>query len=116
MRHRHVGKLLGRSYEHRKSLYRNLMIAMIEHRKITTTIAKAKAVQPELEKLITLAREDTPHTRRMALSKLDSKVAMRKLFTFAPQQYSGRNGGYTRITKLGPRLGDGAQMALIELV
>ncbi len=116
MRHRHAGKLLGRSYEHRKALYRNLMIALIEHRKITTTIAKAKAVQPEMEKLLTLAREDTPHTRRMALSKLDSKVAMRKLFTFAPQEYAGRNGGYTRITKLGPRFGDGAHMAQIELV
>lgn len=116
MRHRHAGKLLGRSYEHRKALYRNLMIALIEHRKITTTLAKAKAVQPEMEKLITLAREDTPHTRRMALSKLSSKDAMRKLFMFAPLDYADRNGGYTRITKLGPRLGDGAPMAVIELV
>lgn len=116
MQHRHAGKLLGRSYEHRKALYRNLMIALIEHRKITTTIAKAKAVQPEIEKLISLARVDTVHARRMALSKLDSKDAMRKLFAFAPANYAGRNGGYTRITKLGPRLGDGAEMALIELL
>jgi large subunit ribosomal protein L17 len=116
MRHRHAGKLLGRSYEHRKALYRNLMIALIDHRRIQTTLAKAKAVQPEMERLITIAREDTPHARRMALSKLDSKIAMRKLFTFAPQDYSGRNGGYTRIIKIGPRLGDGAEMALIELV
>ncbi|NJN15987.1 MAG: 50S ribosomal protein L17 [Oscillochloris sp.] len=116
MRHRHAGKLLSRSYEHRKALYRNLMIAMIEHRRIKTTLAKAKAVQPEIEKLITLAREDTPHARRMALSKLSSKVAMRKLFTFAPQEYGGRNGGYTRVTKMGPRMGDGAEMALIEFV
>ncbi|EFO82025.1 ribosomal protein L17 [Oscillochloris trichoides DG-6] len=108
--------MLGRSYEHRKALYRNLMVAMIDHRRIRTTLAKAKAVQPEIEKLITIAREDTPHARRMALSKLNSKDAMRKLFTFAPQEYSGRNGGYTRITKLGPRMGDGAEMALIELV
>ncbi|MGQ9925922.1 MAG: 50S ribosomal protein L17 [Chloroflexaceae bacterium] len=116
MRHRHAGKLLGRSYEHRKALYRNLMIALIEHRKITTTMAKARAVQPEMERLITIAREDTPHARRMALSKLASKDAMRKLFTFAPQDYGGRNGGYTRITRLGPRRGDGAEMAMIELV
>ncbi|MBX0326866.1 50S ribosomal protein L17 [Oscillochloris sp. ZM17-4] len=116
MRHRHAGKLLSRSYEHRKSLYRNLMIELIDHRRIKTTLAKAKAVQPEMERLITIAREDTNHARRMALSKLDSKEAMRKLFTFAPQEYSGRNGGYTRITKLGPRLGDGAEMAQIELV
>jgi large subunit ribosomal protein L17 len=107
---------LSRSYEHRKALYRNLMIALIEHRKITTTVAKAKAVQPEMEKLLTIAREDTPHARRMALSKLASKDAMRKLFMFAPADYGGRNGGYTRITKIGPRLGDGAEMVVIELV
>jgi large subunit ribosomal protein L17 len=116
MRHRHAGKLLGRSYEHRKALYRNLMISLIEHRRIETTLAKAKAVQPVLEKLISLAREDTHHTRRMALSKLDSKIAMRKLFAFAPATYAGRNGGYTRITKLGPRQGDGAEMAVLEFV
>jgi large subunit ribosomal protein L17 len=116
MRHRRVNKKLGRSYEHRKALYRNLMIALIEHRKITTTHAKAKAVQPEVERLLTIAREDTPHARRIALSKLDSKDAMRRLFTFAPQEYGSRNGGYTRIIKIGPRLGDGAEMAVIELV
>ncbi|MCS6887270.1 50S ribosomal protein L17 [Chloroflexus sp.] len=116
MRHRHAGKLLGRSYEHRKALYRNLMIALIEHKKIKTTLAKARAVQPEIEQLLSIAREDTPHARRMALSKLASKNAMRKLFTFAPTTYGGRNGGYTRITKLGPRRGDGAEMALIELI
>jgi large subunit ribosomal protein L17 len=116
MRHRRVGKLLGRSAEHRKALYRNLMISLIEHRRIETTIAKARAVQPEFERLISLARQDTPHTRRMALSKLDSKEAMRKLFTIAPQEYATRNGGYTRIIKLGPRQGDGAEMAVLELV
>jgi large subunit ribosomal protein L17 len=116
MRHRRVGKKLGRTYEHRKALYRNLMIALIEHRKITTTAAKAKGVQPEIEKLLTLAREDTPHTRRLALSKLASKDAMRKLFTFAPQTYGSRDGGYTRITKIGPRLGDGAELVQLELV
>ncbi|MCG8347289.1 MAG: 50S ribosomal protein L17 [Chloroflexales bacterium] len=116
MRHRKAGKKLHRSAEHRKALLRNLMISLIEHRRITTTITKAKAVQPEIERLLTLAREDTPHSRRMALSKLASKKAMRQLFTFAPQTYGGRNGGYTRITKLGPRLGDAAEMALLELV
>jgi large subunit ribosomal protein L17 len=116
MRHQHAGKLLGRSYEHRKALYRNMMISLIDHRRIETTLAKAKAVQPEVEKLLTLAREDTPHARRMALSKLASKDAMRKLFAFAPATYAGRNGGYTRITKIGPRLGDGTEMAVLELV
>jgi large subunit ribosomal protein L17 len=92
------------------------MIALIEHRRITTTLAKAKVVQPEIERLLSLARQDTPHARRMALSKLDSKDAMRKLFAFAPQQYAERNYGFTRITKLGPRQGDGAQMAVLELL
>lgn len=116
MRHRKTIKKLGRSYEHRKALLRNLMISLIEHRRIKTTLAKAKAVQPEFERLVTLARQDTPHTRRMVLSKLASKTAMRRIFTFVPQDYADRNGGYTRITKLGPRQGDGAEMALIELV
>lgn len=116
MRHRRVGKKLQRSAEHRKALLRNLMISLIEHRRIETTLAKAKAVQPEMERLLTLAREDTPHARRMALSKLDSKEAMRRLFTFAPQDYGSRNGGYTRIIKLGPRQGDAAEMVVIELV
>ncbi len=116
MRHRKAGKKLGRPVEHRKALLRNLMISLIEHRRIQTTIAKAKAVQPEMERLLTLAREDTPHARRMALSKLASKKAMRQLFAFAPQQYATRTSGYTRITKLGPRMGDAAEMAVIELL
>lgn len=116
MRHRKSGYKLNRSYEHRKALYRNLMISLLEHRKLKTTLAKAKAVQPEVERLITIARQDTPHARRMVLSKLASKKAMRQIFTFVPQEYGNRPGGYTRITKLGPRLGDAAEMALIELV
>lgn len=116
MRHGKVGKTLNRYPDHRKALLRNLMIALIEHRRIQTTIAKAKAVQPEIERLMAIAREDTPHARKLALSKLDSKKAMRQLFTFAPSEYGSRKGGYTRITKLGPRQGDAAEMALIELV
>lgn len=116
MRHRKAGKKLGRSEEHRKALYRNLMISLIEHRRIQTTMAKAKAVQPEVERLLTLARKDTPHTRRMALSKLASKKAMRHLFTFVPHEYGSRTGGYTRIVRIGPRPGDGAEMAVLELV
>lgn len=116
MRHRKAGNKLGRAAEHRKALLRNLMISLIEHRRVTTTITKAKAVQPEIERLLSLAREDTPHARRMALSKLDSKKAMRQLFTFAPQEYVNRPSGKTRITKLGPRQGDGAEMAVLELL
>ena len=116
MRHQKEGRKLGRSAEHRKALIRNLMISLIEHRKIETTIAKAKTVQPEIEHLLALAREDTPHARQLALSKLASKDAMRKLFAFAPEQYAGRNGGFTRITKLGPRQGDAAEMVVLELL
>ncbi len=116
MRHRKVGYKLGRSAEHRKALLRNLMISLIEHRRVTTTRAKAKAVQPEIERLLSLAREDTPHTRRMALSKLASKKAMRQLFTFAPQDYANRPSGQTRITRLGTRQGDGAEMVVMELL
>lgn len=116
MRHRKGTVKLGRSAEHRKALLRNLMIALIEHRKIKTTLAKAKAVQPEIERVIAIAREDTPHARRMVLSKLASKKAMRELFTYAPQDYGSRNGGYTRLTRIGPRMGDAAEMAVIELV
>jgi large subunit ribosomal protein L17 len=116
MRHRKSGRKLGRFKEHREALIRNLMIALIEHRKIQTTLAKAKTVQPEIEHLLSLAREDTPHARRMALSRLASKKAMRELFAFAPEQYAGRSSGFTRITKIGPRQGDAAEMAQLELL
>lgn len=116
MRHRKNGRKLGRFKEHREALIRNLMISLIEHRKIQTTIAKAKAVQPEIESLLSLARQDTPHARRMALSRLASKKAMRQLFMFAPAQYADRSSGFTRITKLGPRQGDAAEMVVIELL
>lgn len=116
MRHRKSTFKLGRDYEARKALIRGLMIALVEHRRIQTTIAKAKAVQPEIESLLTLAREDTPHARRMALSRLDSKNAMRLLFSWAPQHLAGRNSGFTRITKLGSRQGDGAEMVVLEVL
>jgi large subunit ribosomal protein L17 len=116
MPHQKSGRKLGRSAEHRKALIRNMMISLIEHRKIQTTIAKAKTVQPEIERLLAIAREDTPHARQLALSRLASKQAMRQLFAFAPEQYAGRNGGFTRITKLGPRQGDAAEMVVLELL
>ncbi|HEY1011274.1 MAG TPA: 50S ribosomal protein L17 [Herpetosiphonaceae bacterium] len=115
MRHRVAGKKFNRPAHQRKALYRSLMISIIEHRGITTTEAKARAIRPEVEKLITLGREDTPHNRRIALSKLHSKKAMNQLFTVAPA-YASRPGGYTRIVKLGPRKNDAAEMARIELV
>lgn len=116
MRHRKSGMKLNRTAEERRALLRGLLIALIQHQQIRTTYAKAKFVQPEIEKLLTIAREDTPHARRIALSKLANKDAMRQLFTFAPEKYYGRDGGYTRITRLGFRQGDAAEMALIELL
>lgn len=116
MRHRKKTKKLGRSAEHRKALYRNLMISLVEHRRIQTTHAKAKAVQPVMERVMTIAREDTPHARRMVLSKLASKRAMRQLFMYAPSEYGSRPGGCTRIIKLGPRQGDSAEMAVLEFI
>lgn len=116
MRHRKSTFKLGRDYEAKKALMRGLMIAMIEHRRIQTTISKAKAVQPELESLLSLARQDTPHARRMALSRLHSKKAMLELFRFAPEQFANRSSGFTRITKLGQRQGDGAEMVVLELL
>jgi large subunit ribosomal protein L17 len=115
MRHRVAGKKLGRSANERRALYRSLLIGIIEHRHIRTTEAKAKAIQPFVESLISMAREDNPHNRRLALSKLANKDAMRKLFEVAPA-YKDRQGGYTRLTRLGPRKGDAAEMALLELV
>jgi large subunit ribosomal protein L17 len=116
MRHRKSTFKLGRDYEQKKALIRGLLIALVEHRKIQTTIAKAKAVQPEIESLISLARQDTPQARRVALSRLANKDAMRALFAFVPTQYADRQSGFTRITKLGPRLGDGANMVVLELL
>jgi large subunit ribosomal protein L17 len=115
MRHRVGGKKMGRPTAQRKALYRSMMISIIEHRGINTTDAKARAIQPEVEKLISLGRVDNPHNRRIALSKLNNKDAMNRLFTVAPA-YIDRNGGYTRIVKLGFRKGDAAEMARIELV
>jgi large subunit ribosomal protein L17 len=116
MRHRKSGMKLNRTADERRALLRGLLIALVEHQAIKTTYAKAKFVQPEIEKLVALAREDTPHTRKLVLSKLANKDAMRLLFTYAPEKFGGRDGGFTRITRLGFRQGDAAEMALIELV
>jgi large subunit ribosomal protein L17 len=107
---------LNRTAEERRALLRGLLISLIQHQKIKTTYAKAKFLQPEMDKLAALAREDSPHTRRLVLSKLANKDAMRLFFTYAPEKFGGRDGGFTRITRLGFRQGDAAEMALIELV
>jgi large subunit ribosomal protein L17 len=117
MRHQKKRHKLGRDAAHRKALLANLSKELIEHERIETTEAKAKAVKPEVEKLITLARRGDLHARRQALSALgQDKFAVYKLFEEIAPRYSERPGGYTRIMKLGPRKSDSTEMALLELV
>ncbi len=117
MRHNRNRYQLSRSSAHRKSLLMNLSKEVIEHERIQTSEAKAKAVKPELEKLITLAKRGDLHARRQALAALgQDKFAVHKLFDEVAPRYSERPGGYTRIMKLGPRRSDSTEMVLLELV
>ena len=117
MRHKKQRHKLSRTAAHRKALLANLSKEVIEHERIKTTEAKAKAVKPEIEKLITLAKRGDLHARRQALSTLSQdKFAVHKLFTEVGPRYAERPGGYTRILKLGPRRSDSTEMVFIELV
>ena len=116
MRHRRAGKKLGRDSAHRKALYSNLAGALIEHGRIKTTEAKAKAVKPFAEQMITLGRRGDLHARRLALAELRSQDVVHLLFAEVGPRFADRPGGYTRIVKLGPRYGDAAQMVYLELV
>jgi large subunit ribosomal protein L17 len=116
VRHQRAGKKLGRDSAHRKALYANLTGALIEHGRIKTTEAKAKAVRPIAEKMITLGRRGDIHARRQALAYLRSQDVVHKLFSEVAPRFSDRPGGYSRIVKLGPRQGDAANMAYLELV
>jgi large subunit ribosomal protein L17 len=117
MRHRKQRGKLSRSASHRKLLLRNLCKEVIDHERIKTTEAKAKAVRPEMEKLITLAKRGDLHARRQALSTLgQDKFAVYKLFEEVAPRYADRPGGYTRILKLGPRRSDSTEMVYLELV
>ena len=121
MRHGHNRHKLSRSSAHRKALLMNLSREVIDHERITTTQAKAKAVKPELERLITLAKRGDLHARRQALSTLGgkddtTKGIVYKLFDEIAPRYAERPGGYTRILKLGPRRSDSTEMVLLELV
>jgi large subunit ribosomal protein L17 len=117
MRHQKKRHKLSRDSAHRKSLLMNLSKELIEHERIKTTEAKAKAVKPEIEKLITLAKQDTLHARRQALSTLSQdKFAVHKLFVEVAPRYAERPGGYTRILKIGQRAGDATEMVFLELV
>jgi large subunit ribosomal protein L17 len=116
MRHRRAGKKLGRDSAHRRALYMNLAGALIEHGRIKTTEAKAKAVKPFAEQMITLGKRGDLHARRLALAELRSQFVVHHLFAEVAPRFSDRPGGYTRIVKLGPRLGDAAEMVYLELV
>ncbi len=116
MRHRRAGKKLGRDSAHRKALYANLTGALIEHGRIETTEAKAKAVKPIAEQMITLGRRGDIHARRQALAYLRSQDVVYKLFSDVGPRFKDRAGGYSRIVKLGPRQGDAADMVYLELV
>jgi large subunit ribosomal protein L17 len=116
MRHRRAGKKLGRDSAHRKALYSNLAGALIEHGRIKTTVAKAKAVKPFAEQMITLGKRGDLHARRLALAELRSQDVVHQLFADVAPRFADRSGGYTRIVKLGPRNGDAAEMAYLELV
>jgi len=116
MRHRRAGKKLGRDSAHRKALYSNLAGALIEHGRIKTTEAKAKAVKPFAEQMITLGKRGDLHARRLALAELRSQDVVHQLFADVAPRFADRPGGYTRIVKLGPRFGDAAEMVYLELV
>ena len=116
MRHKVAGRKLGRDSAHRKALFRNLVTELFRHEEIRTTEAKAKAIRPQAERLITLAKRGDLHARRMAARDVQDPEILQKLFDELAGRYEDREGGYTRIYKLGPRQGDAAPMALISLV
>jgi large subunit ribosomal protein L17 len=116
MRHGDKIKNLGRTSAHRSALLSNLASQLIEHKRIVTTLAKAKALRTYVEPLITKAKENTTHQRRIVFSYLQDKEAITELFSTVAAKVAGRPGGYTRVIKLGRRVGDNAETALIELV
>jgi len=116
VRHKVAGYKLKRNIGSRKALFKGLVTSVIEHERIVTTVPKAKAVRPLVEKMITLAKRDTLHTRRQAAQFLESPEAVKKLFDKLGTRFGQRNGGYTRVVRLGNRKGDGAEQAMLELV
>lgn len=116
MRHGNKINNLGRKSAHRNSMLANMACSLIEHKRINTTLAKAKALKLFVEPLVTKSKEDTTHNRRITFSKLRNKYAVTELFKGVAVKVGDRPGGYTRIIKLGNRLGDNAEMAMIEFV
>ena len=116
MRHRNAGFKLGRNTSHRRALLRNLVTSVIERDRVETTVAKAKAVRPHVEKMITLGKKGDLHARRQALSFLQTTEAVTRLFDTVAPRYGDRQGGYLRIVRTGFQRGDGAETAFIELL
>lgn len=116
MRHKKSGYKLKRDIGARNSLLKGLVTSVIEHERVVTTVPKAKAIRPLVEKMITLAKRDTLHTRRQAAAFLETPAAVKKLFDKLGTRFGQRNGGYTRVVRLGWRKGDGAEQAMLELV
>lgn len=116
MRHGNSGRKLNRTASHRKSMFANMAVALIKHEQIVTTLPKAKELRPYVEKLVTLGKTDTLHTRRQAYAQLPDKKWAAKLFDVLGPRYKDRPGGYIRVLKAGFRFGDNAPMAVIEFV
>ena len=116
MRHRVGGFKLKRDKDQRKMLLRNLVTAVVERDRIVTTITKAKAIQPLVENMVTLAKKDSLASRRLAAAYLTTPASVKRLFDEVGSKFGQRSGGYTRIVRVGPRKGDGAEMAIIEFV
>jgi len=116
MRHNKKFNHLGRKSAHRQSMLSNMAVSLIKHKRITTTTAKAKALQVYVEPLLTKAKDDTTHSRRLVFSELQDKETVAELFRDVAQKIAARPGGYTRILRTGFRLGDNAEMCIIELV
>ena len=115
MRHKKIGRRLGRDSSHRRAMFRNMAASLIEQESISTTLPKAKELRRTLEPLITLAKEDNVSKRRMAFNKIRNKAAVGKLFNEIGPRFKDRPGGYLRILKKGSRPGDSAPMALVQL-
>jgi large subunit ribosomal protein L17 len=116
MRHRCRVAMLGRPADQRKAMLRSLTTELIRHGRITTTLVKAKAMRPEVEKMVTLAKSGTLAARRQAMGYIYDKDLVHNLFAEAPERYGSRQGGYTRVVRTVPRRGDNAEMAIIEMM
>ena len=116
MRHRMSGRKLNRTSSHRKAMFSNMLVALLTHEQITTTLPKAEELRKLADKMVTLGKRGTLHARRQAASTLQDKDAVSKLFDSLAERYKEREGGYTRVLKAGNRYGDNAPMAVIELV